>query len=387
MALGDHKPSPHHQAECRLPALKRVVAIHQADATDAGAKGLFFYRPPLAFVEVATPVKGFPAIVHKAKARPDGATDLYFEVVRSLLGVDSTIEFRLTFGPEQVKAFVDKLDDVTFSFSYSWSNRQVVTGQVTAEATKSVREAVAQVAKNTLDERQRKGQVPVFVGQKNKFERALRVEITRTIRAQHPSLLPMLDTTGAIAAKVFDAAPAPTWEELEGDPKVREHLFDSLKPLVAALEPRPLPAKEKAPAAPDDKGPKEAKERPHPSVGAFFRAAADEEHWLTFGVPPRLDVMFTGNTIVTPLKLPAGRNLVTFKGGKAGLTSGFCWPDTLELLRGKPYLFRQALGGGQVIGFADDPNFRAGCAETQRLLFNAVMFGPGVQAREGEGAD
>ncbi|HEX4608215.1 MAG TPA: M14 family zinc carboxypeptidase [Urbifossiella sp.] len=156
--------------------------------------------------------------------------------------------------------------------------------------------------------------------------------------------------------------------------------------LAATTERRPLSAAEKAAAA-EDKGKQEAKERPHPSPGAFFRASADEEDWLTFGVPPRLDVMFTGNTILTPLKLSAGRNLVTFRGGKAGLTSGFCWPDTLELLSGKPYLFRRTLGHGQLIGFADDPNFRACCPETQRLFFNAVMFGPALQARGGEEAD
>jgi hypothetical protein len=37
----------------------------------------------------------------------------------------------------------------------------------------------------------------------------------------------------------------------------------------------------------------------------------------------------------------------------------------------------QSLGAGHVIGFADDPNFRAMCPETQRLFLNAVLFGPG----------
>jgi hypothetical protein len=156
--------------------------------------------------------------------------------------------------------------------------------------------------------------------------------------------------------------------------------------LATTTERKPSPAKARQPA-PETEGKKDVEERPHPSVGAFIRASVDDEHWLTFGVPPQADVMFTGNTILAPLKLPAGRNLVTFSEGKGRLTSGYCWPDTLELLAGKPYLCRQALGGGQVVAFADDPNFRAAVPQTQRLFINAVLFGPGAQARGGEEAD
>jgi hypothetical protein len=88
-------------------------------------------------------------------------------------------------------------------------------------------------------------------------------------------------------------------------------------------------------------------------------------------------VLFNGNMILTPLRLSIGRNLVTFGGEKGLLTSGYCWPNTLKLIAGKPYLVHQALGKGQVIGFADNPNFRAMCPETQRLFLNAVLFGPG----------
>ena len=229
VAIGDLKPTQHHQAALALPSLNRLVAIHQADATDAAQKGQFFYRPPLAFLEAPAAVTGYPPIVHKVLERSDGSLDLHFVVIRnlpelaprcvaevakdglllkasgvrrdqvrvgpwpmvhmvvevkcrgevlatgetdSLLSVNDTIEFQLAFTPEQAKTFAEKQADVKFHFAYSWSNRTVVTGEVTSSATKTVREAVTQAARNTLTERQRKGEVWVFANQKNNFERA-----------------------------------------------------------------------------------------------------------------------------------------------------------------------------------------------------------------------
>ncbi len=40
------------------------------------------------------------------------------------------------------------------------------------------------------------------------------------------------------------------------------------------------------------------------------------------------------------------------------------------------YLWQERAGRGQVILFADDPNFRASQLSTTRLFFNAVFLGP-----------
>jgi hypothetical protein len=90
-----------------------------------------------------------------------------------------------------------------------------------------------------------------------------------------------------------------------------------------------------------------------------------------------LDVFYTGNLIFRPLLPTAGRNLVTFAGQGQLLTSGFCWPKTLELLAETPYVTYQSLGRGHVIAFTDDPNYRAMYPCVQRLFINAVLFGPG----------
>jgi hypothetical protein len=84
-----------------------------------------------------------------------------------------------------------------------------------------------------------------------------------------------------------------------------------------------------------------------------------------------------GNLILSPLKLAEGRNLVTFEAADKLLASGFCWPETIKQLAGKPYVLYQSSGEGHMIAFTDDPNFRAMCPAVQRLFLNAMLLGPG----------
>ena len=57
--------------------------------------------------------------------------------------------------------------------------------------------------------------------------------------------------------------------------------------------------------------------------------------------------------------------------------SGFCWPETLELLGRTPYVVYLSEGEGHIVGFTDDPNYRAQSPVSSRLFQNAVFFGPG----------
>lgn len=120
-----------------------------------------------------------------------------------------------------------------------------------------------------------------------------------------------------------------------------------------------------------------AADLPPPVPGAVFEASVFEHHWGTFGFGPELALFFNGRTILEPIAPKAGRNLVSFSRAADSLFSGFCWPETLEMVRGKPYMLYQKLGSGHVIAFTDDPNFRAMYRLQQRLFFNAVFFGPG----------
>ena len=90
-----------------------------------------------------------------------------------------------------------------------------------------------------------------------------------------------------------------------------------------------------------------------------------------------MDVFYQGNVMLTPPDAAKGRGLVTLAAPSDVLTSGFCWPETLELVAQTPYLLHESLGAGHVVAFTDDPNYRAMYPVTQRLFLNAVLFGPG----------
>jgi hypothetical protein len=163
---------------------------------------------------------------------------------------------------------------------------------------------------------------------------------------------------------------------------------DKVKLLATKVEKKPMkpgdskttaePA-ESAPAAPGTSPGAERQEGepPDPVPGAFLHASVYDDHWITFGMNRTTDVLVNTNLVLSPLKPMDGRNLVTFAASDNLLRSGFCWPETLKQMAGKPFVLYQSLGDGHVVGFVDDPNFRAMCPEVQRLFLNAVLLGPG----------
>ena len=154
---------------------------------------------------------------------------------------------------------------------------------------------------------------------------------------------------------------------------------------VVKTEPEPKPDPEKKAA---EKGEKPAattepkaegdkpEESPDPVPGAFLRATVYDDHFVTFGSPAEVFPLINTDLILAPLKPTDGRNLVNF-AARDLLVSGFCWPQTLELMAGKPLVVYQSLGKGHVVAFADDPNYRAMTPTSQRFFLNAVFFGPG----------
>ncbi len=155
------------------------------------------------------------------------------------------------------------------------------------------------------------------------------------------------------------------------------------KVVKSGSEPKPVPDKKAAdqgdkPAAPTE--PKadgeSAEESPDPVPGGFLRANVYDDHFITFGSPPEIFPLITTDLVLAPLKPTDGRNLVNF-AARDLLVSGFCWPQTLELMAGKPLVLYQGLGNGHIVAFADDPNYRAMTPTTQRFFLNAVFMGPG----------
>ncbi|HMO14459.1 MAG TPA: M14 family metallopeptidase [Pirellulaceae bacterium] len=111
--------------------------------------------------------------------------------------------------------------------------------------------------------------------------------------------------------------------------------------------------------------------------GAFFRTEVFQQHWVTFHCRPELHAFYTGRIILTPTPETAGRSLVTFSDADRLLTSGFCWPESLQLLEKTPLVVYRSVGSGHIIAFTDDPNYRAMFPSLQRLFINAAMLGAG----------
>ena len=108
--------------------------------------------------------------------------------------------------------------------------------------------------------------------------------------------------------------------------------------------------------------------------GAAFRTVINERTYLTFGVPRPPAVLIEGSTAFTPLSHKVD-NIVTIDA-KDPLVSGVAWPESLDRLKGAIYLTSEPYGKGNVITFADQPNYRLFWRGTLPLFLNAVLYSP-----------
>jgi hypothetical protein len=293
--LGDAKPSRKSAAQWRVEGFNRVVHIHQADATDLGAKALYFYRPLLALEENPTPLAGYPPIVLKAKHQTDGAVKLTFAArlglpafdavakfqigqqdaeslraqqirpeqvkiepwpishaiidcklegeseplasgqTESLSSIDEQIQFSLTLTAQTLdkfkKGFADK--ELLFAFSYTFEGRKVAEGSAVSKAVKDIRTVVDQAIRSHLTPGQQKGTAPIFQQHLNTIERDVRVRLNRVIRAQHKDLFPVLtDSSSSAIGKLFELNKEYTTDELQGDKTLSDTVALYLRPLV-----------------------------------------------------------------------------------------------------------------------------------------------------------
>lgn len=131
--------------------------------------------------------------------------------------------------------------------------------------------------------------------------------------------------------------------------------------------------------------------------GALVATRTDQKSWLTYGVNEVLPVL-TDNTPLLMSKNPASAvvrfgALVDNPKSKERLIgwstvpegkdlylrmSGLVWPEASQRISNAAYLTRDKKGNGQVIMFANSPNFRGATKGTARLLLNAIVYGPGL---------
>jgi hypothetical protein len=118
-------------------------------------------------------------------------------------------------------------------------------------------------------------------------------------------------------------------------------------------------------------------ERPQPVPGAILRVTLDETHWLAAGTDGEVQVLAESNRIFSPLTLDRGANVGRYASLERLVASGVVWEDTRAQLVNKAYLMHEPRGQGHVIGFSEDPNYRAYSEASELLFINAVLLGPG----------
>jgi hypothetical protein len=75
--------------------------------------------------------------------------------------------------------------------------------------------------------------------------------------------------------------------------------------------------------------------------------------------------------------LDEGTNVGRYGDEEGLVLGGVVWDEAEPQLANKAYLIHQSVGRGQLIAFAEDPNYRAYAEATELLFINAVLLGPG----------
>jgi len=118
-------------------------------------------------------------------------------------------------------------------------------------------------------------------------------------------------------------------------------------------------------------------EAPEDTPGAILKVIIDTDHWLSAGTDGEIGAVVQGTRIFSPIKLDEGRNVGRYGDEEDLVLGGIVWDEAEAQLANKAYLIHQPVGRGQVIAFAEDPNYRAYAEATQLLFINAVLLGPG----------
>ena len=110
--------------------------------------------------------------------------------------------------------------------------------------------------------------------------------------------------------------------------------------------------------------------------GAILKVNIDQTHWLGYGInTPVPAIVFTTDAF---LSRPPVQTVARFAEANELRLSGLLWPEAKIRLSKAAYVTREHKGRGQIIIFADEPNFRGYFHATERFLLNALLFGPGM---------
>ena len=110
--------------------------------------------------------------------------------------------------------------------------------------------------------------------------------------------------------------------------------------------------------------------------GAMVRVDLDDEFWMNFGLGESITVWFgRGDTLVAAPPVAVAARFPDIDRLHLG---GLLWPEAAARMAHTAYATREAVGRGQVILFANQPVYRRWMKESERMLMNAILFGPGL---------
>jgi hypothetical protein len=118
-------------------------------------------------------------------------------------------------------------------------------------------------------------------------------------------------------------------------------------------------------------------ESPESVPGAILRTVVDTDHWLSSGTDGEIGVLVVGSRVFTPMTLNNGTNVARYADVDDLVLSGTVWEEARPQLANKAFLMHESMGRGQIVSFAEDPNYRAYTEATMLLFMNAVLLGPG----------
>ncbi|MEY2706025.1 MAG: hypothetical protein RL407_2087 [Bacteroidota bacterium] len=109
------------------------------------------------------------------------------------------------------------------------------------------------------------------------------------------------------------------------------------------------------------------------TYGAIFKSILDTTHPIGYGYPSaELYTFRNDNFFLEPSENPYANPLVYTADP---LASGYLHPSNLPGVNQSAVIRVSGLGRGRIIGFADNPNFRAFWFGTNKLFMNSIFFG------------
>ncbi|MFQ6615157.1 MAG: M14 family metallopeptidase [Fidelibacterota bacterium] len=114
--------------------------------------------------------------------------------------------------------------------------------------------------------------------------------------------------------------------------------------------------------------------------GTILMANLDTEHWLSFGCGKDVPVLVNTSYAYVAKTTEVAARLAPAESLRL---SGLLWPEARDRWADTIYAGREAMGRGQVILFATQPNFRGYFRGGERMLLNALILGPGFGTHTG----